>query len=85
MFVVYLDELHFGELFDIRHQRDRDVVQRAVRLTRAREIDVRDAIGIFDAAVASESVQHERKPLIALHAAGTFEEFIERCADKIER
>ena len=54
-------------------------------MTRAREIDVRDAVGIFDAAVAGESVQHERKPLIALHAAGTFEEFIERCADKIER
>lgn len=54
-------------------------------MTRAREIDVRDAVGIFDAAVAGKSVQHERKSLIAFHTAGTFEEFIERRADKIER
>ncbi len=44
---------------------------------------MRDAIGIFDFAVAGESVQHEGKPLIALHVAGTFEEFIERRADEI--
>lgn len=83
MFVVDLDELHFGELFEVRRERERDVVQRAVRLTRAREIDVRNTVGVFDAAVAGESVQHKRQSLIAFHVAGTFEEFIEHCADEI--
>lgn len=75
--------MHFGELLEVRHQRERDVIQRAVRLTCACEIDMRNAVGIFDAAIAVETVHNKRQPLIALHVAGTFEEFIEHRPDQI--
>lgn len=85
VFVVEFDELHFGELFEVRHERQRNVVERAIRLTRAQEINMRDAVRKFDAAVASESVRDERQTLIALESVGTFEEFIQRGADEIAR
>jgi hypothetical protein len=83
--IVDFDELHFGELFKIRHERLGDGVQRAVRLTIAGEVDVYDAIGIFDLAVAIEAVQDTRETLIALHVTGTFEKFVEYRADEILR
>jgi len=83
--IVDLYELHFGELFEVLHERLRDGVQRAVRLAIAFEIHMRDAVGVFDLAVAVETVQDERETLIALHVAGTFEEFIEHRADEILR
>lgn len=54
-------------------------------MARAREVDMRDAVGIFDAVVASETVQHEGETLIAFHVARTFEEFVERRADEVAR
>jgi hypothetical protein len=48
--------LHFGELLEVLHERYGDVIQRAVRLALTREVDVGDAVGIFDFAVAGEAV-----------------------------
>jgi hypothetical protein len=81
--IVNFDELHFGELFEIRHERLGDGVQGAVRLTTTSEINVRDTVGIFDFAVTVETVQYEPEALVAFHIAGTFEIFIKYRADQI--
>ena len=81
--IVYLDELNLRELFEIRHDRLRDGIQRAIRLTTAREIDVRDAVCIFEFAVPGEAVEHECETLVAFHIAGTLEVFIEHGANQI--
>ena len=83
MFIIDLDELHLGELFEVEHERERDGIERAVRLATAREIDVRNAIGKYQFVVTSETVEHEGKPLVAFDIAGTFEEFIEHAADQV--
>lgn len=75
--------MHFGELFEVCHERERDVVQRAVRLALARKVYVCDAVGVFDSGIACEPVQHQGEPLISFHVAGTFEEFIQHRADEI--
>ena len=75
--------MNFRELLEVLHERNGDVVQRAVRLALACEIDVRDAVGILNFAISCEAVQKEGKPLVAFHIAGTFEEFIEHGADEI--
>lgn len=54
-------------------------------MTRACKVYAGDAISIFDATVTGEAVQHEGQPLVTFHVAGTFEEFIERRADKVAR
>lgn len=77
--------MNFGELLEVVHKRTCDGVQCPVGLALASEIHVRNAIGIFDFAVASEPVQHECESLVAFHIAGTFEVFIEHCADQILR
>ena len=83
MFVVDLDKLNLGELFEIYHQRAGDGIQRAIRLTTAREIDMRDAIGKYEFAVTGKTVEHECKSLVAFNIAGSFEIFIEYRADQI--
>lgn len=83
MLVVNFDELHFGELLEVLHERNGNVVQRAVRLALAREVRVDDAICIFHFAVTGEAVRYERQSLVALHIAGTFEEFIQRRTDEV--
>ena len=83
MFIVNFHELNFRELFEIFHERARDGVERAVRLATAREVYMRDTIGKCNFVVASESVEHEGEPLVAFDAAGTFEIFIEHCANQI--
>lgn len=81
--IVYLDELDFRELFEVRHDRLCNGIQRAVRLTTTREIDVCNAACIFEFSVSGETIKHERETLIALHIARTFEVFIENRADQI--
>ena len=81
--VVDLDELNLGELFEVRHDRLCDAVECPVRLTTTREVDVCDAVSIFDPVISSETVEHERKALVALHITGTLEEFIEHSADQV--
>lgn len=44
---------------------------------------MRNAIGILKPAVACETVQHQCKTLIAFHIAGSFEVFVEDCANNI--
>jgi len=73
--------LNLGELFEIKHERDCNVIERAVRLATAGEIHVRHAIGKCQFAVAGEAVKHEGKSLVAFDVARTFEEFIEDAAD----
>jgi hypothetical protein len=75
--------LNFGELFEVEHQRERNGVERAIRLATAREIDMHNTIGKGDFAVAGETVEHERLPLIAFDCVWAFEIFIEDCADQI--
>ena len=81
--IVNLDELNFRELFEIRHDRLRDGVQRPIRLATAREIDMYNAICVFEFAITRKAIEHKREPLIAFHIAGTFEVFIQHRADQI--
>jgi len=83
VFIIDLDELHFGELLEVLHQRARNGVERAVRLTATREIDVRNAIGKCELAVTIETVEHERESLVAFDIARTFEIFIEHGTNQI--
>lgn len=75
--------MNFGELFEVEHQRERDGVERAVRLATAREVDMHNTISKSDLAVACETVEHERESLVAFDSARTFEVFIEDGADQI--
>jgi len=52
-------------------------------LARAGQIDVRHTVGKCQLAIAGETVEHEREPLIAFDIARTFEEFIEHAANQI--
>jgi hypothetical protein len=85
MFIVDLDELHLGELFEVLHQRARDGIERAIRLTTACEIHMRNTISKCQFAITRETVGHNRESLIAFDITWTFEVFIERSANKILR
>ena len=45
--IVDLDELNIRELFEVKRERTRDVIKRAIGLTIAREVNMRYAIGKF--------------------------------------
>lgn len=75
--------MNFWKLFEVEHQRERDGVERTVRLATAREIDMRDTIGKGELAIASEAVEHERESLVAFDIARTFEVFIEDGTNQI--
>ncbi len=75
--------MNVGELFEVLHERARDGVKRAVRLAAAGEIDMRHPIGVFNLTVAGKTVEHEGQSLIALHAFGTLEVFIEHSANDV--
>ena len=77
--------MNFRELFEVRHDRLSDGVQCSVRLATAREIDVRDAVCIFESAVSREAIEHERETLVAFHITRTLEVFIEHGADEVLR
>jgi hypothetical protein len=83
--IVDLDELNIGELFEIEDERARDVIERAIGLTVAREIDMRNTIGVFKFAIAREAIEDESDAFVAFDTAGTFEEFVEDAADQILR
>jgi len=85
VFIIDLNELHFRELFEIEHQRERDGVERAVRLAATRQIDMRDTIGKCQFAVAGEAVEYQGESLVAFDIARTFEIFIKYSADQIFR
>ena len=75
--------MNFGELFEIEHERERDGIERTIRLATAREIDMRDTIGKGKFAIASETIEHERESLVTFDSTRTFEVFIEDGADQI--
>jgi hypothetical protein len=81
--VVNLDELNFGELFEVKRQRARNGVKCSVRLAGTCEVYVRDTIGKFKPVIAREAIENERKILIALHVTGTFEKFVQDSANKV--
>jgi len=81
--IVDLDVLNIGELFKVLHDRARDGVERSVGLTRACEIDMCHAIGIFNLAIAGEAVQYKSEPLIPFHANRSLEVFIEHGTNDI--
>jgi len=83
--IVDLDVLNIGELFEVCHKRARDGIQRAVGLTRAREMDMRNAVCEFEFAVAGETVEHQGKSLPAFDAGRTREIFIEHRSDDVPR
>ena len=83
MLVVDFDKLHFGELFEIFCQRTRDVVERAIRLAGTGQIDMGNAVGEGESAVAGETVEDQRESLITLNIAGTLEEFIEHRTQEV--
>jgi len=45
------------------------------------QVNMRNAIGKFKFAIACKSIEDQCKVLVALHIAGTFEEFIQNCTD----
>ena len=45
--VVDLDKLDVRELLEVKRERACDVVERAIGLTVAREVDMRDTVGEF--------------------------------------
>ena len=69
--------MNIGELLEVERERARDVVERAVGLTVAREVDMRHTIGKLKLAVAREAVKDEGDALVAFNVAGTFEEFVQ--------
>ncbi len=83
--IVYLDELNIGELFEIEDERARDVIERAIGLAIASEINMRDTISVFKFAIASEAIEDEGDAFVAFDTAGTFEEFVEDATDQILR
>ena len=83
--IVDLDVLNIGELFEVRCERTRNGVQRAIGLAGAAEIDVRNAVGVFEFTVAGETIEHQGKSLIALDAHGTSEVFIKDRTNDVAR
>jgi hypothetical protein len=75
--------LNFRELLEVEHQRERDGVERAIRLTTAREVHMRDAIGKSKFAIAIETIEDEGESLIAFNIARAFEVFIKHSTDQI--
>ena len=75
--------MNFGELFEVERERERDGIERAVRLATTREIYMCDTIGKCQFAVASETIKDEGESLVALDITGTLEVFIEYRADQI--
>ena len=68
-------------MFEVERKRECNRIERAVRLTTAREIDMCNAIGKGEFAVAVETIEHEGESLIAFDIAWTFEIFIEHGTD----
>lgn len=83
MLVINLDELYFGELFEISGQWTCDGVECPVRLALTGEIDVGDTIGVLELAVPCEPVEHQGETLIAFHITGTLEVFVENGTDQV--
>jgi len=77
MFIVNLDKLNIGELFEVRHERARNGVQRPIGLATTCQIDMCDTIGRHKPAVARESIEHQCKTLVPFNIARSFEEFIQ--------
>ena len=80
MLVIDFDKLYFGELFEIFGQWACNVVERAIGLTFANQIHVRNAICKSKFAITGETVEDEGESLIAFYIAGTLEKFIEHGA-----
>ena len=81
--IVDLDILNIGELFEVLHERTRDSVQRAVGLACPCEINVCNAISVFELAIPGETIEHQGKSLIVFNADRTLEIFIEHRANNI--
>ena len=81
--VINLDELNLRELFEIRHQRTRDRVERPIRLAVTSQINVHPPIGKDKPAIACKAVEYETQSLISFHIAGTLEELIEDSRDAL--
>lgn len=81
--IIDLDELDLRELFKIQHKRTCDVIQCAVRLAAACEIHVGNAVDDFRSVIARKTIANDRQSLIALHAPGALEEFIEHSEHRI--
>ena len=75
--------MNFRELLEIEHKRERDGIERTVRLATAREIDMRDTIGKDKFAITVETIEHKRESLVAFDIARSFEVFIEDSTDQI--
>ena len=81
--IVNFYKLNIRELLEVERERARDVVERAVGLAIACEIDVRDSIGKLEFAVTRETVEDERQPLVAFHVAGTIEKLVQDSANQV--
>jgi hypothetical protein len=83
MLIINLDELNIRELFEVCHERARDSVKRPVGLAIPGEINICDAIGIFQFGIAREAIEHQRETLISFNITRTLEVFVQNRADDI--
>ena len=81
--VINLNKLNLWELFEIRQQRTRDRVKRAVRLAIPCEINVHSPICKDQPAIACKAVEYETESLVSFHIARPFEELIEYRSDAL--
>ena len=84
--IVYLHKLDFRELLEVVDQQIGDGICGSGAVACAFEVDVRDAVYDFEFAVTGEAIV-ERDPTvgISLGRAGTFEVFVQHCANEIVR
>jgi len=75
--IINLDKLNIGELFEARHERARNVVQRAIRLASPCKINVHHIIYKLNFAIACKTITDHGKTLVPFHVTGTHKELIE--------
>jgi hypothetical protein len=81
--IINLDILNLRELFNIRHQRTSDVIERPIGLTVSLKINLDASIYQDQSAIPGKTVEHRGQALVPFHIAGTLEKLIEDGRDTI--
>jgi hypothetical protein len=75
--IIDFDELNLRKLFEVRHQRASDGIQRAIRLTIPCQINMHATICKDNISIACKTIEYNCKPLIPFNATRTLEKLIE--------
>ena len=70
-------------MFEARHQRARDVIQRAIRNTISSQVHIHTTIRKLHFTVPRKPIGNHCQSLVPLHVAGTLEEFIKDRIDNM--